>query len=402
MCRNAKILLIVSALFSFAMGLSGIFISVFFWKETSSFVVIVIYNLIHYITTPITFVLAGILAKKKNGIWSLRLGLLMYAVFYALILFIGNKGIIYIYCLGIIFGMAIGFYWLAFNTLSFDFTHVNNRDTFNGFNGSCSGISAAIAPITSAYIISRFSGLKGYRVVFLLTLIIFLVLFLVSGALKCKNYSNELNFKKIFSRNCDEWGIIRISTFFWAFRDVIIVFIVNILIMETTGSELSLGKFALISSLVSSAVFILVQKVIKPPYRKVSIYIGTIGTFLAIAALVVKITNNTLFIYTVLDAFAIPFFLIQLSSSTFNVINKTNEENFRIEYMINKDIVLNSGRVISSTILVFLLNSFKNSYSILKIYLIVIGLLPLISGYFLGKLKSVLEGTTMFQRRSRG
>lgn len=402
MCRNAKILLIVSALFSFAMGLSGIFISVFFWKETSSFVVIVIYNLIHYITTPITFVLAGILAKRKNGIWSLRLGLLMYAVFYALILFIGNKGIMYIYCLGIIFGMAIGFYWLAFNTLSFDFTHVNNRDTFNGFNGSCSGISAAIAPITSAYIISRFNGLKGYRVVFLLTLIIFLVLVLISGALKCKNYSNELNFKKIFSRNCDEWSIIRMSTFFWAFRDVIIVFIVNILIMEATGSELSLGKFALIASLVSSAAFILVQKVIKPPYRRVSIYIGTIGTFLAVAALVVKITNTTLFIYTVLDAFAIPFFLIQLSSSTFNVINKAHEEDFRIEYMINKDIVLNGGRVISSTILALLLISFKSSYNILKIYLMVIGSAPLVSGYFLRKLKSVLEGTSMVQRKSKG
>ena len=65
MCKNAKVLLVVSALFAFAMGLSGIFINVFFWRETSSFIVIVIYNLIHYIVTPITFVLAGMLAKRK-------------------------------------------------------------------------------------------------------------------------------------------------------------------------------------------------------------------------------------------------------------------------------------------------------------------------------------------------
>ena len=55
----------VSALFAFAMGLSGIFVNVFFWKETSNFIVIVIYNLIHYIITPITFILAGALAKRK-------------------------------------------------------------------------------------------------------------------------------------------------------------------------------------------------------------------------------------------------------------------------------------------------------------------------------------------------
>lgn len=392
MCKNAKVLLVVSALFSFAMGLSGIFVSVFFWKETNSFIIIVIYNLIHYITTPITFILAGMLAKKKNGIWSLRVGLIMYALFYALILYIGNKGVMYIYSLGVIFGMAVGFYWLAFNTLSFDLTDVTNRDTFNGFNGSCAGIAAAVAPITSAYTISRFNGLKGYKVVFALTLIIFIILILLTGILKCKNYSDKLNFKKIFSCNCDEWRIIRASTFFWAFRDVIIVFLVNILIMETTKSELSLGKFALIASLISSAAYILVQKIIKPPYRRSSIFIGTIGSFLAVLALSIKITNSTLFMYTVLDAFSVPFFIIQLASSTFNVINKAHEEEMRIEYMINKDIILNGGRIISSLILVILLTTFKNS-GVLKIYLIFIGLAPLAAGYFLRKLKGILEGS---------
>ena len=58
MCREAKILLVVSALFTFASGLSGIFVDIFFWRETNSFLVIVIYNLIHFIITPITFIAA--------------------------------------------------------------------------------------------------------------------------------------------------------------------------------------------------------------------------------------------------------------------------------------------------------------------------------------------------------
>ena len=123
MCKEAKILLVISALFTFAMGLSNIFVNVFFWKQTNEYVVIAIYHLSHYITTPITFVLAGVLAKRKNGIWSLRIGLLTYVLFFMLILFWGSKGTYYIYFLGIIYGMATGFYWLAFNTLSFDFTH---------------------------------------------------------------------------------------------------------------------------------------------------------------------------------------------------------------------------------------------------------------------------------------
>jgi Major Facilitator Superfamily. len=274
MCREAKLLLTISILFTFGMGLSGIFVNIFFWKQTSSFVVIVIYHLIQHITVPITFVIAGILAKKKNGIWSLRIGLLIYALFYTLMLLVGSKGIIYIYLLGFVFGISGGFYWLAFNTLSFDFTCTNNRDTFNGFNGACSGIAAAVAPITSAFIISRFSGVRGYNIVFSMTLLMFVVLILVSLTLKCKNYGSKLDFKKAISDNCAEWSIIRKSTFFWGFRDVIITVLVNILIIEITKSELSLGKLTFIASLITSLSFVLVQKIIKPPKRRLSIYIG--------------------------------------------------------------------------------------------------------------------------------
>lgn len=391
MCKEAKLLLTISILFTFGMGLSSIFISIFFWKQTSDLSVLVIYNLIHHITVPITFLLSGIIAKKKNGIWSLRIGLFVYALFYTLMLLIGSKGIAYIYLLGFIFGMAGGFFWLAFHTLSFDFTSVNNRDTFNGFNGACSGIAAALAPITSAYIISRFTGVKGYNVVFTMTLLMFLLLILISMALKCKNYGSKLDFRRTISSNCKEWSIIRKSSFLWGFRDVIIVVLVNILIIETTKSELSLGKLTFIGSLCSSLSYVLVQKIIKPPRRRISIYIGTLGAILAIFGLIIDINLTTLSIYVILNSFLLPFFVIQWSSSAFNVIDRVHEKNMRIEYLINRDIVLNSGRAVSAIILLILLVKFKD-VSVLKFYLLFISIAPSISGYFLGKLKGVLEG----------
>ncbi|WP_291571465.1 MFS transporter [Clostridium sp. UBA4548] len=391
MCKEAKILLFMSALFTFAAGLSGIFVNIFFWKQTNSFIVIVIYNMIHYITTPITFMIGGIIAKKKNGIWSLRLGLILYAIFYSLILTLGNRGGIYIYILGMVYGFAVGFYWLAFNTLSFDFTCVTNRDTFNGFNGSCAGVAAAIAPITSGYIITRFSGNKGYSIVFTITLSIFIVLLIISLFLKCNNYGSKVNFKKVFSKNCSDWSIIRKSTTLWGFRDVIIGFLVNILIIETTGSELSLGKLTFIGALASSGAYVLVQKIIKPPRRRLAIYVGTIGSFLAVTTIVYKISYATLLIFMVVDSFLLPFFLIQLSSSSFNVINKIHEEDLRIEYMINKDIVLNGGRIISSIILLLVLSLFRGAF-VIRGYLLLIGAIPILSGYFLRKLSKVLDG----------
>lgn len=386
MSKEAKILLVISALFTFAMGLSNIFVNVFFWKQTNEYGVIAIYHLMHYIATPVAFILAGVLAKGKNGIWALRIGLLTYALFFTMILFWGSKGTYHILLLGIIYGVATGFYWLAFNTLSFDFTHMNNRDTFNGYNGCCAGVAAAFSPMISAYIISSSRGIKGYNLVFTMTLGTFVVLTLVSLLLRCKSYGHRLDYKKAFSRNCEEWSIVRTATALWGFRDVIIVFLVNIITIEITKSELSLGKLTLISSLVSSASYVLVQRVIKPPGRRLAIVMGVLGSSIAVLALTVNVVYVTLVFYIMMDAFFLPFFLIQLNSATFNVIDRNHEKNLRIEYMINKDIVLNGGRIISVLILIALLTLFK-SPGVLRFYLLFLGLVPIVSGYSLGKLE---------------
>jgi YQGE family putative transporter len=371
------------------MGLSNIFVNIFFWRETKSFIIIAVYNLIINITTPITFIVAGILSKKKNGIWSLRIGLATYAVFFALILYIGNKGVAYIYLLGVISGIAAGFYWLPFNVLCCDFTSINNRDTFNGLNGGFSGIASIIGPISAAYVISRFSGLKGYRIVFTMTCTIFVILILISSIFKGENYSDKIDYKKAFGNINEGWRVVRKSTFFWGFRDSVMMFLINILGIEVFKKELILGEFALVAALITSASYVLVQKIIKPPHRKKAILFGTIGSFFSVMPLVININFYTLFMYAIIDSFCLPFFLIQLTSSTFNVIDKKQDEHSRIEYMINRDIVLNGGRAISVSILILLLVIFKNM-SILKFYLIFLGIMPLVAGYILRKIKGVL------------
>lgn len=391
MSKEAKILLAISALFTFAMGLSNIFVNVFFWKQTNDYIVIAIYHLTHYIFTPVTFILAGIMSKRKNGIWALRIGLLAYSLFFIMILFWGGSGTYRIYLLGVIYGTATGFYWLAFNTLSFDFTHINNRDTWNGFNGCWCGITAAVSPMISAYMISSSSGVKGYKLVFALTLGTFLVLTAVSLLLRCRNYGCRLDHRRSYSKNSKEWGTIRLATALWGFRDVIIVFLVNILTIEVTGSELSLGKLTLAGSLVSSASYVLVQKVIKPPRRRLAILLGVLGTSAAVLVLSFNVTYGSLVFYIMMDAFFLPFFLIQLNSATFNVIDRMHENDMRIEYMINKDIVLNGGRIVSVLILIVLLILFRPP-GVLRGYLVILGLVPIASGYFLGKLRGVLAG----------
>lgn len=386
MSKKAKILLIVSGLFALATGLSNVFVNVFLWKKSNDFIIIAQYNLMRYIFIPITFIIAGWISKKKNGIWPLRIGISIFVVFFLFILSLKDNVAEHIYPLGTLFGMASGFYWLAFHVLSFDFTHTGNRDTFNGLNGSIIGLSNALAPFSASYIIASNKGNTGYKIVFTISLILFILLILISLLLKSKHYGESLNFSKLLSTNNHQWSFLRKSIATWGLRDVIIIFLISVLIFKTTGSEIALGKLSLFSYLLSSASYIVEQKIIKPKRRFFSIHLGATFMFIAVLGLVIDISYNFLLLYVIIDALFMPFFIVPISSATFNILSHNHEEYLRVEYIINKEIALNTGRIVSTITLITLLTYSKND-RVLNYFLLFLGISPLLSLYSLRKIR---------------
>jgi YQGE family putative transporter len=66
MQKETKIILVINVLFTLAMGLSNIFVNIILWKKSNDFIIVAIYNLMHYIFVPITFIFAGWLSKKRT------------------------------------------------------------------------------------------------------------------------------------------------------------------------------------------------------------------------------------------------------------------------------------------------------------------------------------------------
>ncbi len=386
MSKKAKLLLTVSALFTLAMGISNVFLNILLWKESKNFIVLAEYNLMQYMFLPITFIFAGWLSKRKNGIWSLRLGILFFIILFGLILLFQDKISNFVLIFGILFGVAAGFYWLAFHVLSFDFTSTENRDTFNGYNGSIAGICGAVAPISSAYIINKNVPGMGYTIVFSISLLLFVVLILVSFLLKAEYYGRKMDFKKIIGTNSHDWSFLRKGLFTWGFRDVIIGFLIFVLVFKTTGSEWSVGTFSLIGSLISSVAFVIEQKLVKPKSRLKSMLAGASLMFLAVWGLVVNISYGTLLLFIVMDSAFLPFFMVPFSSAGFNIISLQHQDDLRLEYIINKEIILNMGRVVSLLILIGLLWFVKYDRS-LNYFLLFIGCTQIISLYFLRKMR---------------
>ena len=119
---NAKIFLLINGLFTVANGLSGTFVNIYLWKSKNDLGNIGLFNFFNYLFIPIAFMVGGWLTKRKSATFSLRVGILFHGFFYFLILATGHNSANYVIQLGCVLGIAAGFYWVAFHTLSFDLT----------------------------------------------------------------------------------------------------------------------------------------------------------------------------------------------------------------------------------------------------------------------------------------
>lgn len=87
-----------------------------------------------------------------------------------LVLWLGGQAVHYIWPFGLILGLSIGFFWLAFNIVFFEITEAVNRDFFNGWMGLLGSFTGIVGPWVSGWLISLWPGEHGYRVVFIISL----------------------------------------------------------------------------------------------------------------------------------------------------------------------------------------------------------------------------------------
>lgn len=134
--RMAWWLLVVSGLFHLSISLSNTFVNIFVFKVDHSFAAIAWYNLPIFLLLPFTFVLAAFVAQHTSTAMALRIGIGLHALFYAVTLVVGERAARMPFALGILMGLAAGFYWLAFDVLSVEYTDKGGHEPFLGRTGS--------------------------------------------------------------------------------------------------------------------------------------------------------------------------------------------------------------------------------------------------------------------------
>ncbi|MDQ0269458.1 MFS transporter [Cytobacillus purgationiresistens] len=374
--RDLTLLLVIGGLYSLSIALSNTFVNIFLWKQSGEYLDLGLYNLAIVVLQPITFILAGRWAKKVDRVIVFRIGVIFLSFFYVMVLVAGSSAAKYLLLLGALLGVGSGFYWLAFNVLTFEITEPENRDFFNGFLGLLSSIGGMIGPITAGFVISRMEQFTGYTVIFGLSLVLFAIAVFLSFFIKRRPANGRYWFKQIMKerqRNLN-WRRITNAHFFQGLREGTFAFVVSVFVFISTGSELALGTFGLVNSGISFVSYFLVSRLLKKEQRKAAILIGGILLYASIFLIIFDVTYPKLLVYAAIIAIAYPLMLVPYVSMTYDVIGTAwKAAEMRIEYIVVRELFLNIGRIVSILSFIIAVVFFDEKYSI-PLLLLILGI----------------------------
>ncbi|MUG70888.1 MFS transporter [Paenibacillus validus] len=385
---QSRLLLAVSGFFAAGNALSGTFVNVYLWKAKQDFTLIGWFTLIHHLTMALTFWISGKWVKEHNKMNCLRAGVAVSALFYLIVLWFGESAAEYFVLLGVTQGLAAGFFWLAFNVVYFEVTDPDSRDRFNGWVGLIGSGVGMIAPWLSGMLIVRMGAVSGYRFIFTLSLVVFVVGVIVSFFLKKRKTTGTYEWMltwRCLRQKDTAWRTVSAALVAQGCREGVFGFMIALLVYVHTGNEMKLGNFALISSAVSLVFFMLAGRLLKPRFRRMAMLIGVVMLVLIILPFFWKVSFTTLLIFGIGAAIFYPLYSIPMTTIVFDLIGKEEESaKLREEYIVMRELALNAGRLLGTAVFIAVI-SFASSPAVMNWLLLGIGSSPLAAYYFMRK-----------------
>lgn len=377
--KNTKLLIIVQSLNFLILNMGNVFISIFLINTSNNIMGALLYNLFIAIMILVGFFVIGPFGEKhkKAGI---ILSNILNCILYILILLLGGKASKFVWILGSISGLSQGFYWMTNNILTIDLINNDIRKKYNSTVGVINSILCMIGPIISAFIISMFSGINGYLVLFTVILIIMVVALVLTCFIKDPPSGREkFSLKKAYEKlNLKEFNIIMKITWKSLFRDGVVAFLVNILLYDITKSEIMIGSFSALTTCITVITYWIAGK---SKSRVEKIYIVSVY-FQILSVLILTIYfKNIYFIiaYLVVYGIASPLNGLSYGVMVQNTIAKVDPEGeYRCELNCIKELWIGVGRI-SAILIIIILYYFVNDFSLLWIFGVLSSIISLIS-----------------------
>lgn len=370
--KNYKVLFSLRLLKSILTNFVDVFLVLYFINVSNNNILpLGIYKLVAMVTVWLVIFLSRNYCKSKNRVWLMRIGIVMYFVYFLAIILLKEQVVNYIYLIGLLYGLEEGFYYSVYNTIESDGIENKDREKYLGTYNGCKNIVSIIFPLFFGSLIQN-SGFIN-TIIFVLVIValeIILSIILKDNNIPKGNKTNIKEFKNVMRKHPELKSIIRTNICSGlTYSEGALSYVITIYIIKVFSESVSLGIFTSIFSVISIIIGFLFVKVIKPKY-----YIKLLGATLPITIILLCIMLlNCNFVTVVLyNLFQTISKLLSDLIRERNVFNFSNIESikkeYKVEYFLTLETALFIGRVISNTL--FILMAFLDANFIMVMFVI--------------------------------
>lgn len=195
--NKSRNLLSVGMLYQTANAIAGTFVNVFLIQVTNNLGLIIMQNILFAASLLIAFLMGSKLLAKIDIIKILKIGIVSNMLYFLIILILQENTTPVLIPLGLFNGVGQGFFWFSYNILLGRLLTNEERGKFFGVKTSIESAFGIITPMIAGFVISRFSELTGYYVLFATSVAMFLLGILVSRRIETFTSDERMNFLPI-------------------------------------------------------------------------------------------------------------------------------------------------------------------------------------------------------------
>ena len=351
----------IHSLFQFGASMAGLFLNLYLWRLTEDLVVNGIYNIIVFLLTPVGFLTGAWLAKRTDRLVTYRIGIVLTALFYLLVILAGTAVVNHYVWFGLFNGFASGMYWTAYLVLMYEVSTGANRIRFLGLNTTFFSLAGLAGPAVAGTIIGIMEGLTGYLVTFSLSLVLFVAAAVISLRIRpaeTRHKAFYMNLVPLAIRRRPAWLKSLLAFFLWGLFQGITLFLPNIMLYRTVGREDWVGYLTIFFSGLVILSSVTISRFGREHLGRLYVLLSSVGVAAGAAFLFIDFKFWTVAVFMVMFSLGNPLMQNTLSNGYYRQIALLPlKGQLRNEAVVLRETFLNAGRVLSIVaLLVFAAN----------------------------------------------
>ena len=386
--KESKFLLIVGILATAGMMVASTFVNVFLLRATDGNVgLILIQSTINFITLLIAFVGGSKLLAKISITTLLRAGIASMSFYFIAILLLRDHISTFLIPLALFNGLGQGLYWFATNLLIAKVIKESEQGRYFGYQQTAGSIFGVLTPALSGFIITRFSDLTGYYILFGIAFVLFaLGIFMIKDIPGFTSTTKIQVYNVLKLKGNRYWDACKYFTFVNSLKDAIdgqIFMLFAFLVFTNEGIIGNLLSSTAILTVFSSFWF---AKVYKRKNQQ-SFYLITAGTMIVLYLLL------AFFPYVpVLLTLWVVFALIQnwagtiLQSVVFQLTSRAKGGYDQNDYLVALEFPTALGRVVGMFVALVLIHLIASDIYVYRILFVVIAIAWILEYFIIERL----------------